>query len=460
MKESLTSPKSRRYSNLPWPIKKVGRKILQILCTLRKEWGKLRLSIIPLEKRWRRAQVNYVEWVHQPLPRLYLDEVVEIGKKFSEYVGDPQRCLDIGCGNGMFGGKTYEEIGYSYLTKTTNSHIIGLDPLPLITTLPPWLDEFRQGVCEEIPYSDKEFDKIVIATSLDHIKNPTRCISECHRVLKTEGALYVWITYKDYIDKHHPHGYQESDLLNLLNSNGFKIIDIIKIAKNNQIFLKAQRVPEFDYQWSEIPSPATELNQDRIIELLKFTKLSPGFFKGKHCLDAGCGSGRYTWAMQQLGAKVSSFDISPKAIERCNEINPDAYVQDIYDLEPSPIHTFVLCWGVLHHLPSPEKGFQKISTQVAKGGILHIMVYHKDTQKTYEKGRSKWPSLNYDERIKLCQKMIKRHGRPLHGWWDAFNPTYNFSYTPEEIRTWFERQGFTEIMVTKKKNINIRGIKK
>jgi len=220
-----------------------------------------------------------------------------------------------------------------------------------------------------------------------------------------------------------------------------------------------KEAPEFDYQWDDLPSPAIELTKNRIIDLLKFTKLPPSFFKGKRCLDAGCGSGRFTWAMQELEANVASFDISPKAIERCREINPNAYIKDIYELKPHPIHDFGLCWGVLHHLPTPETGFQKISTQVAPEGTLHIMVYHKDTQKTYKNGRAAWPHLSHEERIKLCQKMIKRHGGNLHGWWDAFNPTYNYGYTPEEVKTWFSNQGFREITVTQEKNINIRGVR-
>ena len=93
---------------------------------------------------------------------------------------------------------------------------------------------------------------------------------------------------------------------------------------------------EFDYQWSEIPDPTIELTPGRILEFLSFTQLPLEFFKKKEALDAGCGSGRFTWAMQQLGANVSSFDISPKAIEQCQMINPDAHVQDIYDLEGDP----------------------------------------------------------------------------------------------------------------------------
>ena len=67
------------------------------------------------------------------------------------------------------------------------------------------------------------------------------------------------------------------------------------------------------------------------------------FIKNKICLDAGCGPGRWTYAMQQLGAKeVTSFDISSEAIKKCKVINSDAYVQDILELKQNNFYDFVL----------------------------------------------------------------------------------------------------------------------
>jgi len=217
---------------------------------------------------------------------------------------------------------------------------------------------------------------------------------------------------------------------------------------------------EFDYQWKEIPSPYILYNEDRVKELLKYTQIKQSYFKGKKCLDAGCGNGRYTYALQQLGAEVTSFDISEEAIEICKKINSKAYVFDIYNLRTNPIYDFVLCWGVLHHLPTPRKGFQKISSQLKQKGILHIMVYHKDTQKVYEVGRKIWSTLNPDKKVELCQKMIKKYGGNLHGWWDAFNPEFNWSYEPNEIKKWFKEEGFEKIKLTQKYNINMRGQKR
>lgn len=217
---------------------------------------------------------------------------------------------------------------------------------------------------------------------------------------------------------------------------------------------------EFDFQWQNLPSVATEYTKERVNELLNFTKLQPSFFKAKLCLDAGCGNGRYTYAMQQLGAKVESFDVSTKGVEQCKEVNPNAYVLDLMELKPNPIFDFVLCWGVLHHLEKPREGFTKVASQVKPHGTLHIMVYHKDTQKPYETIRRKWRTLTNEERMGLSRIMIRKYGGHLHGWWDALNPLYNWSYSPKEIKKWFQEEGFEQVELTQKYNINMRGQKK
>ena len=88
---------------------------------------------------------------------------------------------------------------------------------------------------------------------------------------------------------------------------------------------------EFDYQWKNLPSKDIEYNDNRIQEFLSFTKLNPEkTILRSDCLDAGCGIGRYTYAMQKLGANsVKSIDISSEAIKKCKEINPNAFVFNI-----------------------------------------------------------------------------------------------------------------------------------
>ena len=221
-------------------------------------------------------------------------------------------------------------------------------------------------------------------------------------------------------------------------------------------------MPEFDYQWKNLSSKDIEFNEDRIAEFQKFTKINlDKIIRGKYCLDVGCGSGRYTYAMQKLGAmRVDSFDVSPEAVTKCKEVNPNAFVLNIMDLQPlpRPVYDFVLCWGVLNHVPEPRKAFSKVASQISKdNGVLHVMVYHKDTQKIYEEGRKVWRSLSLDQQLKLCEEKVKTTGGTIHGWFDAFNPEYNWSFTEKEIKRWFEEEGFSNIKLVTKYNINING---
>src|SRR2546425_10897407 len=80
-------------------------------------------------------------------------------------------------------------------------------------------------------------------------------------------------------------------------------------------------MPDFDYQWANLPSANIEYQPVRIKEFLEHVKLDATFFSGKRCLDCGCGNGRWTWAMQQLGAEVASLDISPEAVAACRRVN-------------------------------------------------------------------------------------------------------------------------------------------
>lgn len=219
-------------------------------------------------------------------------------------------------------------------------------------------------------------------------------------------------------------------------------------------------MPDFDYQWKNLPSPHIEYNDDRVKEFLQFTGLDPKFVEGKACLDAGCGNGRYTYAMQRLGAaRVDSFDISPEAVAKCKQVNPDAMVVDIMTLKSNPVYDFVLCWGVLNHVPDPRKAFSNVASQVKKGGTLHIMAYHKDTQKPYQEARKVWPHLSLDERLKLCEEKVKAHGGDVHGWFDALNPTYNWSFKEKEPAKWFQEEGFHDVRLVTKYNINMNGHK-
>ena len=240
---------------------------------------------------------------------------------------------------------------------------------------------------------------------------------------------------------------------------------------------------DFDYQWKNLLGKDSlkneekkfQFNNDRVKEFLNLTGIKSwhkkdSFIKNKICLDAGCGPGRWTYAMQKLGAKkVDSFDVSEEAIKHCMEINSKAYVFDIWDLESNPIYDFVLSWGVLHHTKNTRQAFSKVASQVKKDGMLHVMVYNKENDWAYEGFRGEtcvekheyWMSLSDQEKIEFCNKMVEKYKGNIHGWFDALNPKYNWSHSSDEVEKWFKEEGFSEIKLRMiKQNINMNGIKK
>jgi SAM-dependent methyltransferase len=220
---------------------------------------------------------------------------------------------------------------------------------------------------------------------------------------------------------------------------------------------------EFDYQWKHLPSPYIEHNIDRINEFKRFTGYSLDWFKGKSCLDAGCGSGRYTFAMLSMGAKVMSIDRSEEAVKKCKLINLRTYQIDISEIELYDFITnfdFVLSWGVLHHTPTPEENFYRLAELVKPGGRMHVYLYHEDDQKQYEENRRIFKQLKTtEERLALCQRIAREKKWNLHGIWDSLVPEYNWGTNEATVKEWFKNAGFKDIYVSDYR-INMNGVKK
>lgn len=162
--------------------------------------------------------------------------------------------MDVGCGNGLISGKSYKNLGYSYLNKGA---VTGVDPLTLQGPKQFWLNEYARGVCETLSFKDETFDTIVFATTLDHIEKIDLCLTECKRVLKHNGKLCVWLTCRYSTsfggELAHPNRFTGPQLEETLGANGFKIVDRFiapfmgvnkwgqKVASGNTVFIKASK---------------------------------------------------------------------------------------------------------------------------------------------------------------------------------------------------------------------------
>jgi SAM-dependent methyltransferase len=107
-----------------------------------------------------------------------------------------------------------------------------------------------------------------------------------------------------------------------------------------------------------------------------------GWFKGKTCLDAGCGSGRYGVAMALHGAAaVTGCDISDNGLatarERAVSIRNLTFKKgSVLDLPFADAgFDFVCCAGVLHHTPSIARGLDELTRVLKPGGKLFLLLY-------------------------------------------------------------------------------------
>jgi SAM-dependent methyltransferase len=125
-----------------------------------------------------------------------------------------------------------------------------------------------------------------------------------------------------------------------------------------------------------------EAARSSLTEVLGLTSLS-----GRTFLDIGCGSGLFSLAAHQLGARVRSFDFDPDSVAATAQLR-DQYAADsdwlveqasILDEQfVSQLGSFdiVYSWGVLHHTGNLWRAVDVAARLVAPGGLLFISIYN------------------------------------------------------------------------------------
>jgi len=184
------------------------------------------------------------------------------------------------------------------------------------------------------------------------------------------------------------------------------------------------------------------------------------WFKGKSCLDAGCGGGRYLVALARLGAsQVTGIDISQPAVDAANARLQSrglsnvalARLGSVLELPVADASfDYVVSSGVIHHTPNPKQGFDELTRVLKPGGKLFLSVYGR--------GGLFW--------------MVNDIGRLIarvvpFAWMEAFwkalgipaNKRYNYMdnlyvpycarFTEKEIREWLRQAGFENIQRVK-----------
>lgn len=93
------------------------------------------------------------------------------------------RLLDVGCGNGKFLANM-RELGWKV-------NGVELDPLAVNIAKKHYEIEAFQGTLEEAKFENEYFDAVTINHVIEHISNPTKLLTECHRILKKGGVLII-----------------------------------------------------------------------------------------------------------------------------------------------------------------------------------------------------------------------------------------------------------------------------
>lgn len=252
-----------------------------------------------------------------------------------------------------------------------------------------------------------------------------------------------------------------------------------------------QRV--FDYEHARFErSYHVRFSDDLAARLLEDCELPAEFFAGKRVLDAGCGSGRWSYAMSELGADVWAMDLTASGVQSLAAATADRSNVHICqgDLFRPPFapasFDFVMSWGVLHHTRSTRDAFASVARLVRPGGTFYVMIY---PPAPYLQGpgtdllRMFMRRLSDERRYRACRRLVVRNpwlARVLNlfvmngyvdraagedevaavqfGLFDAYSPRYNFRHPAAEVVRWFREEGFREVVVVDGTgNVRVRG---
>jgi SAM-dependent methyltransferase len=176
------------------------------------------------------------------------------------------------------------------------------------------------------------------------------------------------------------------------------------------------------------------------------------YFRDKKCLDIGCGAGRWTRTLQELGGQVYSADVSEHALRSTRRFNPNTHRLDIFSIDQHPelvsAFDFTLCWGVVMCTHDPRLAFERIAATVAPGGSLYVMVYaptYHSSDEVREWRRHYHRDLKTPEaRIGFLDRISQDNLNKIN-YLDMLNTFYNWTIPENVVHDWFSGAGFVDV---------------
>jgi 2-polyprenyl-3-methyl-5-hydroxy-6-metoxy-1,4-benzoquinol methylase len=139
--------------------------------------------------------------------------------------------------------------------------------------------------------------------------------------------------------------------------------------------VKQRTADSFAYEWEQFGDLRDQWRKNFVDYIQPH---SPESFSGRLLLDVGTGSGRHAFQAAELGARVVAVDLG-RSIDVARANLPAAVLTVQADAERLPFEPgafdFVMSIGVLHHLPDPQRAFERIVPLACPGGHVHVYLY-------------------------------------------------------------------------------------
>ena len=167
-------------------------------------------------------------------------------------------------------------------------------------------------------------------------------------------------------------------------SKNFIKSDLYKSKIYNNTFFE-KNTETFSNVWKNFNNQNLKLDGYKLLKRrMEINKTDPkNLIKNKICVDAGCGSGRYSYALYKLGAKkVIGFDKNPKTVSHAKKIfNTKKIKFHVAENKFPKIQKhsvdFIFSNGVIHHDYKIDEQLKSLSQILKKGGSMWIYVNGK-----------------------------------------------------------------------------------